>query len=72
MPKVKVEFEFDIPTEQEEFDELTQAGAIKSEVYEFSEYLRRKYKHTDPPNEGAQKEYTEIRDRFFELLGKYT
>lgn len=59
---------FKLPEEQAEFDITNAASKMHSVLYEFSEWLRQRYKHSDPPNNMAFIEYEEIKKTFFEML----
>jgi len=65
---MKAILEFNLPDERAEFEMCSQAGAMHCVLWDMMEYLCRKYKHSDPPSEGAFKEYEEARQKLLDLL----
>lgn len=47
MPLVKVNFQFSLPDEREEFDALHEAPKVRRGAEEFADWLRAMDKHTD-------------------------
>ncbi len=70
MPKATLHF--DLPEEQEEYELANKAWPMQSAIYEFSNFLRYRYKHEDPA-EGmtAYKEHEEIWKEFGELFEEF-
>ena len=69
---VKVILEFDLNDEgdRSDYDLHNSCSAMHSVLWEFQNYLRQKYKHADPPNKAAMKEFDEIRDKFWEIINE--
>ena len=66
MPKAILEFT--LPEEAEEFKLANNGINYFIAIEEFSNYIRRKYKHVDPSSDEAYKEYEEICDHWFSLI----
>jgi len=65
MPKVK--FTFNRPEEEEEYQIYSNAMNMHIFINEFGEFLRRRYKHTEPKNDDVYAEFEAIRDKFYAL-----
>jgi hypothetical protein len=69
MPRASLHFK--LPEENEEFTQAIKAGTYGAFIDAFDEWLRRKYKHANPPSDAAFKEYEEIRDKWYEFKKDY-
>ena len=69
MPKHIIEF--DLPTENDELTTAMNGGTYHSVLCEFSEWLRRKYKHVEAPSPAAHVEHEEICTKFYEFINDY-
>jgi hypothetical protein len=65
---MKVILEFNLPDEKEDLESAQDGWLYRAVLYDFSEYLRRKYKHTDPKSKARQMEYNEICEAFWDTL----
>lgn len=59
---------FKLPEEEREFELAQKALALSCFISDFSNYLSRKYKHSEPPSKGAYAEYEEIRNEFYRMM----
>jgi hypothetical protein len=59
--------EFVLPEEQVEFNQACEVGKFFSVLWEFSEWLRQRYKHKSAPR-GAFKEHEETRAAFYKIM----
>ena len=62
---------FKLPEERTEFEDAQRGGAVLAAASDFSEWLRRRYKHVDYPSPAVEQEYEEIRKAFYEYIGEH-
>lgn len=67
---MKATLEFELPVEHDEYDTTMKAIPMSIFISEFGNYIRRKYKHEDPKSSEAQREHTEIVDKWYEMLNE--
>lgn len=67
----KLTLTYNLPEEQEEYDIARKGIDLSIAIDEFSNWLRRKYKHVDVPSKEADAEYEEIVQKFFEVMNEY-
>lgn len=67
---VKHIIEFSLPEDQHELQAALDGTKVKAMLFEFGEWLNRRYKHQDPKSEDVLKEHEEIRSKFFEMLAE--
>ena len=66
MPKVTLHF--NLPEESIDFELCNSAKRMHSVLRDFSLWLRRRYKHTDPDTDQHREEHEEICSAFYECL----
>lgn len=64
MPKATLEF--NLPDETGELNNALKANRLSAAAWNFSEYIRRRFKHETPANEDVAKIYEEIKTKFYE------
>lgn len=64
---MKAILEFNLPEDKEEFDLINKAVSYHSVIFEFNEWLNRKYKHAEHKSDEVMAEYEEIREYWNEL-----
>lgn len=67
---MKATFTFNLPEEQGEYNVFLQANNMHSAIFEFSNFLRARWKHHEPPTESPGQEYDEIREAFITILNE--
>ena len=68
MKKVTLTFEFDDTYDHGEMNTIVNARRYKGTLFEFSEWLRTRYKHIQPETKGHREEYEQIREEFFAMV----
>lgn len=63
--------EFNLPEDKPELELHMLSGRLHSALFEFSEWLRRKYKHCEPPSPAAHVEHSDICDKFYEVMNEH-
>lgn len=69
MPKHIIEFS--LPEEEPELRTMLDADKVRSALFDFSEWLRRHYKHENPMSEDVSKEYEKIKAHFFDTMAEH-
>lgn len=64
----KVILEFNLNEEHQEFEQAHNGWRYLATLQEIDNALRRRYKHTSPPNEEAREEYEAICKLFYEIV----
>jgi len=62
-----VKHSFKLPEEHEEYDIYKNSMHHYRVIDEFREWLRQRYKHTQPPNSHAEQEHEETAQAFYEI-----
>ena len=63
----KVTLEFELPEDQDSLDMALDAEIMYAFIFDFSNWLVRKYKHTVPKSKAALEEYESIREEYFRM-----
>ena len=63
----KVTLEFNLPDEKDEYESAYHGNSYYAMIWDFGEWLRRKYKHEDPKTKAHCEEYEEILTRWGEI-----
>ena len=64
---MKAILKFDLPEEQEEFNDAVNGNAFKTVIWELDQYMRSQLKHGDLPDDVHEK-VQEIRDQLHSIL----
>jgi hypothetical protein len=64
---MKAILKFDLPEEQEEFNDAVNGNAFKAVIWELDQYMRSQLKHGDLPDNVHEK-VQEIRDQLHSIL----
>jgi molecular chaperone GrpE (heat shock protein) len=64
---MKARLTFELPEEQEEFNDAVNGNAFKAVVWELDQYMRSQLKHEDLPDDVHDK-VQEIRDQLHSIL----
>lgn len=70
---MKATLSFSLPEEKQDLENALAVNSILADMDDFSNYLRNEYKYNSDKYTPEQFQVlTEIREKFYELLGKYT
>jgi hypothetical protein len=64
---MKAKLTFELPEEQEEFNDAVNGSAFKTAIWELDQYMRSQLKHGDLPDDVHEK-VQEIRDQLHSIL----
>jgi molecular chaperone GrpE (heat shock protein) len=64
---MKAKLTFELPEEQEEFNDAVNGSAFKTVIWELDQYMRSQLKHEDLPDDVHEK-VQEIRDQLHSIL----
>ena len=64
---MKARLTFELPEEQEEFNDAVNGSAFKTAIWELDQYMRSQLKHGDLPDDVHEK-VQEIRDQLHSIL----
>lgn len=67
---MKAQLKFNLPEEQEEFQNALDGASLSCALHEIDQYMRSQLKHYDLPDEVANK-VLEIRDELHSILSNY-
>lgn len=67
---MKATLEFNLPDDQEDFQDAVNGQKWRLMVWEFDQYLRSQLKYNDNLSEEQYKVYQEIRDMLYQKMGE--
>lgn len=65
---MKAIIEYELPHDEEQFELAQKSGDMYAALWDMGEFLRQRYKHTEPPSDAVDKELEAIKDEFYRIL----
>lgn len=69
--QMKAILEFNLPDDQEDFDQAASAGRMHLAVWKFDQHLRSKIKYDESLTQEAHDAYQDARDQLYQIFNEY-